>query len=184
MKAAEDLGRMLARQGWTAVYGGGSIGLMGALSRGVRDGNGQIVGVILDRFFESGVSDGEVPDMKMVSTMRSRKRGLEEAGDAFVCLPGGFGTLEELYETMSFRHLGFHHKPIVICNLEGFWDDALRQLERCFDEKLIPPTSRGAYQVAATPHEAMELLRAWRPPAGLSRSDAAELSGRSAETRR
>jgi hypothetical protein len=181
LASAEELGRLLALQGWIAVYGGGSIGLMGALSRGVRAGNGQILGVILDRFITRGGLDEEATDMKTVSTMRSRKRGLEEAGDAFICLPGGLGTLEELFETLSFRHLGFHHKPIVICNVEGFWDDALRQLERCFTERMIPESSRSTYQVAATPAEAIELLRAWRPPVILAPSAAAELAGRSSD---
>jgi uncharacterized protein (TIGR00730 family) len=175
LEAAEELGRLLAAEGWIAVYGGGSIGLMGALSQGVRRHGGTIEGVILDRFIERGVSDAEVPDMKTVSTMRSRKRGLEEDADAFVCLPGGLGTLEELFETLSFRHLGFHYKPIVMCNLEGFWDETLRQLERCFAERLIPESSRGTYQVVSTPAEAVELLRAWKPPAEAAPSQASEL---------
>jgi uncharacterized protein (TIGR00730 family) len=178
LAAAEELGRLLALQGWAVVYGGGSIGLMGALSRGVRAHHGRIIGVILDRFITSGASDSEVPDMKTVSTMRSRKRGLEETGDAFICLPGGLGTLEEIFETLSFRHLGFHHKPIVMCNVEGFWDAALHQLERCFAEQLIPESSRSAYQIAATPVEAVEILLAWKPPSHAAPSQAAELASR------
>ena len=183
LEAAHELGRLIALEGWTAVYGGGSIGLMGALSRGVRAERGRIVGIILDRFITSGASDGEVPDMKTVSTMRSRKRGLEEAGDAFICLPGGLGTLEELFETMSFRHLGFHHKPVVLCNVAGFWDHALAQLERCFADRLIPESSRPTFQVADTPAAALDVLRAWSPPAHLRASEAAELEGQVPRTR-
>jgi hypothetical protein len=105
--------------------------------------------------------------MEALDDMRSRKRGLDESGDAFVALPGGLGTLEELLEVMSFKQLGFHDKPIVVLDAFGFWRPLLDMLERCLAEGFIQERFRGLWRVATTPEEAVELLaidQPWQQP--------------------
>lgn len=174
---AEQLGRLLALQGWIVVYGGGDMGLMGALSRGVLAHNGQIRAVILDRFITRGVLDESVVDMKVVSTMRSRKRGLEEGGDAYICLPGGLGSLEELTETMVLSQIGFHIKPIVLCNLYNYWGPFIEQVHRSVEEKLIPENVWQLMHIAQTPEECVEFLRGWSAPETPFVSRAPEMTG-------
>lgn len=129
LAVARSLGEEIARRGHELVYGGGRTGLMGALADAALAAGGRVRGVILDRFIEEDVHHPGVV-LDTVSDMRSRKAGLDAGADAFVALPGGLGTLEELAEVLSFRKLGLHCRPIVLVNAEGFYDPFLAQLER------------------------------------------------------
>src|SRR5262245_50776949 len=129
IKVATELGRLIAQRGHTLVYGGGNIGLMGALAQSALLYGGKVRGVILSEFIERGYAQSG-HEMHSVDDMRSRKRGLDEFGDAYIALPGGFGTLEEILEMISFKQLGFHHKPIVFVNTNGYFDHLLAQLDR------------------------------------------------------
>lgn len=163
---AEHLGRLIARRGWTLVWGGGRHGLMGAVSRGVRAEGGKLRGIILQQFIDKNVHCHLTEDMHSVTDMRTRKRGLDEAGDAYVVLPGGLGTMEEVLEILSFKQLGFHDKPVIFLNALGYWDPMLAMLERGFDHGFIQSHFRGIYTVAATPEQAIEqVLDAppWQP---------------------
>ncbi len=113
LEAAKRLGQLIAEHGLTLVYGGGNIGLMAAVGTGAREKGGKIISVILKKFVEMGVADTLVNELHIVEDMRSRKQGLDERGDAYIALPGGFGTFEEVLEVISFKQLGFHNKPIV-----------------------------------------------------------------------
>lgn len=154
LDVATELGRLIAQRGHTLVYGGGNIGLMGALAKATLAHGGKVRGVILAEFIEKGYAqDGH--EMHSVDDMRSRKRGLDEFGDAYIALPGGFGTLEEILEMISFKQLGFHHKPIVFVNTEGYFDGLLQQFARGFAEAFIHERFRDLYVVVATPAEAL-----------------------------
>jgi hypothetical protein len=156
---ATELGKLIALRGHTLVYGGGNIGLMGALADAALAHGGKVRGVILADFIERGyASDGH--EMHSVDDMRSRKRGLDEFGDAYIALPGGFGTLEEILEMISFKQLGFHHKPIVFINTNGYFDHLLAQFERGFGEAFIHERFRDLYTVVTTPQEALEVIEA------------------------
>ncbi len=157
---AEELGRRIAGQGWELVWGGGRYGLMGAVSRGARQQGGRLRGVILQQFIDKNVHCTETTTMDSVTDMRLRKRGLDEAGDAYVALPGGLGTLEEVLEILSFKQLGLHRKPVVLLNARGYWDPLLAMLERGFAEGFIQDHFRGIHQVAATPAETIALIAA------------------------
>ncbi|GDY02598.1 cytokinin riboside 5'-monophosphate phosphoribohydrolase [Planctomycetota bacterium] len=163
---AEELGRRIAVRGYELVWGGGRYGLMGAVSRGARAAGGKLRGVILQRFIDKNVHCKETKEMASVADMRTRKRGLDEAGDAFVALPGGLGTLEELLEILSFRQLGLHHRPVVVLNTRGYWDPLLEMLAKSFAEGFIQPHFRGIYSVASTPAEVIDQIDAGRmlPP--------------------
>src|SRR5437016_4730540 len=112
--AARELGRAIASNGWKLVYGGNNVGLMGALADAVRAGGGKVIGVTPQIFIDHGLDDRECEELLVTECMRTRKAAMEARGDAFVALPGGLGTLEELFEIIVGRQLGFHTKPIVL----------------------------------------------------------------------
>lgn len=160
---AEDLGTRIAQRGWDLVWGGGRYGLMGAVSRAARAAGGRTLGVILQQFVDKNVHCEAAHEMATVHDMRSRKRGLDDGGDAFVALPGGLGTLEELLEVMSFKQLGLHDKPIVVLNARGYWQPLLDMLERGFALGFVQDHFRGLWSVATTPAEAIEQIVAAAP---------------------
>lgn len=149
MTVAEELGRRIAERGWELVWGGGRYGLMGAVSRGARAAGGRTVGVILQDFIDKNVHCTDANAMRSVTDMRARKRGLCDGGDAFVALPGGFGTLEEILEILSFKQLGLHRKPVVFLDALGSWQPLLAALDHGFANGFIQEHFRGIYSVAA-----------------------------------
>lgn len=138
---ASEVGAGIAARGWTVVYGGARIGLMGALADAALARGGRVEGVILDTF--ARVAHGSLHDLATVTDMRARKAGLAHRGDAFVALPGGFGTLEELSEILVERQLAFHAKPLVVVNYEGFWDPLVALIERQIATDLVRAEHRG-----------------------------------------
>jgi uncharacterized protein (TIGR00730 family) len=124
---ASALGRAIAERGWTIVYGGANVGLMGALADAALAAGGRVEGVILDTF--ARVAHASLHDLVTVDDMRARKAGLAHRGDAYVVLPGGFGTLEELSEILVERQLGLHAKPLVLVNHDGFWAPLLALID-------------------------------------------------------
>lgn len=159
LEVAAELGRLLARRGHTLIYGGGNIGLMGVLANAVMEQGGNIRGVILADFVERGYASAG-HEMQSVDDMRMRKRGLDELGDAYIALPGGFGTLEEILEMISFKQLGLHRKPIVFVNTNDYFDHLLAQFERGFQEAFIHQKFRSLYVVVGTPEEALAQIEA------------------------
>jgi uncharacterized protein (TIGR00730 family) len=154
---ARAVGIAIARRGHTLVYGGGKTGLMGAVADAVLEGGGRVEGVILDVFIDQGVHHEGLDELHVVTDMRSRKQGLDERADAFLALPGGLGTLEELAEILSFRKLALHHRSLVLLNAEGYYDPLLEQLERGIEHDFDKPTIREFYRVAGTPEEALRM---------------------------
>jgi uncharacterized protein (TIGR00730 family) len=156
VQAARALGAEIARRGHELVYGGGRTGLMGAVADGALEAGGRVRGVILRRFIDEDVHHLGV-EMFEVGDMRSRKAGLDERADAFIALPGGLGTLEELAEVLSFRKLELHHRPVVLLDVEGFWQPLLAQIERAVAAGFEDPGNRRFARVAATPAQAVDL---------------------------
>lgn len=163
LDTARELGRLLAAGGYTLVFGGGRVGLMGALSSEARGNGGTVVGVILKKFKEIGAADPGVENMQTVEDMRRRKEGLERAGDAYIALPGGFGTFEEITEIISFKQLGFHNKPIVFVNVNGYFEHLLRQFEIGFNEKFIETRFRSIFEVVSSAPEAIDAIKKYQP---------------------
>lgn len=132
--AAQALGAALADAGVEIVFGGGKVGLMGALADAALARGGRVVG-ILPRFMHA-VEWGheELTELRLVDTMHERKHAMAEAADAFVALPGGCGTLEELFEVITWKRLGLHGKPIVMLNIEGFYEHCAALLQRCISD--------------------------------------------------
>lgn len=163
---ATQVGQEIARRQWALVYGGGKTGLMGAVARGVKSGGGRVVGVIPDFMKERELEFTEADELISVLTMRERKMLMETRGDAFLALPGGWGTLEELLEILTLAHLEVLKKPIIILNQDGFFDDLLRFNERIVAEKFMRETIQLKYAVARTVEEIFPLIEGWRHQPG------------------
>lgn len=142
LKAAQFIGREAAKRDWRIVYGGGKLGLMGATAGAARDAGGAVFGIIPDFLVDlEGVLEGV--DHVVVKTMHERKIRMFDESDAILTLPGGIGTLEELIETLSWARLALHRKPIVVLNLNGFWEPLKALLEHIVTEGLAAPELLG-----------------------------------------
>ena len=157
LAAARGVGAEIARRGHTLIYGGGRTGLMGAVADAALAEGGRVLGVILREFIEQDVHHLGIDQLYAVEDMRSRKAGLDERADAFVALPGGYGTLEELTEILSFRKLGLHHRTLVLLNTAGFFDPLLAQIERAVEEGFDAPAARSYVGVTDDPRGAIDL---------------------------
>lgn len=160
LEAARIVGTDLARRGHTLIYGGGRTGLMGALADAALAAGAPVHGVILREFIEQGVHHLGIDELYTVDDMRSRKAGLDERADAFVALPGGYGTLEELTEILSFRKLGLHHRPVVLLDTAGFFEGLLRQIERAVADAFDDAEARHYLQVTQDPAAVVGLCEA------------------------
>ncbi|MDB6169986.1 MAG: hypothetical protein JWM88_2850 [Verrucomicrobia bacterium] len=148
--AAAELGRELVRQGWGLVYGGGKTGLMGILARAVKENGGHVVGVIPEFMKLRELAYDEADELVTVVTMRERKLLMETRADAFVALPGGFGTLEEIMEILTLRQLDVVKKPCVFLNQEGFYDDLFRLFARMLADRFFKPSNMDLFRVAGS----------------------------------
>jgi cytokinin riboside 5'-monophosphate phosphoribohydrolase len=156
--AARQLGRALADRGDVLVWGGATVGTMGELARAAQGAGGRVVGVIPQSLVDVEIAYVDADELVITTDLRDRKAEMEARADAFVVLPGGFGTLEELMEQLTLRLLGVHDKPIVLVDVHGFWQPLLALFERLYEHRFARPESRAAYAVAADVDEALTLL--------------------------
>lgn len=160
--AARDLGRAIAQRGYGLVYGGGSVGLMGVVADAALAADGEVVGVIPDVIVELEVGHSGLTELHIVRTMHDRKALMAERADAFIALPGGFGTMDEFMEIVTWAQLGIHSKPRVLVNVAGYYDALLRFLDTGVSEGFIRAGNRPLVQVAGSAAEALEVVeRAW-----------------------
>ncbi len=164
-QAAAELGRTLAARGITLVYGGGSVGLMKIAAEAALNAGGEVIGVITEQLMVREVGHPGLTELRVVPTMHERKALMASYADAFIALPGGFGTFDELCEMMTWDQLGIHVKPIALVNVEGYFDGFLAQVDRAVDDQLIKPEHRTMLAVATTVDEALAAMAAWRAPA-------------------
>lgn len=149
--AAESFGRELGARGIRLVYGGGGTGLMGTVARATLAAGGRVTGIMPSFMVEKEAAWREQPDLRIVRTMHERKALLTSEADAFVALPGGLGTLEELFEVWSHAQIGLHAKPIGVLNTGGYFDDLLRFVDRSVKSGFTKPNRLSLLQVAVTP---------------------------------
>jgi len=166
---ATQVGAAMAARHWTLVYGGGKTGLMGAVARAVKNDGGRVIGVIPEFMKAKELAYDGADEIVTVLTMRERKTIMETRADAFVALPGGWGTLEEMMEIITLRSLNVLCKPCVFFNQDGFYDDLLRFFEKMVREHFTKPSHRGLYAVAATVDEVFAQLDDFRPSAAESK---------------
>jgi uncharacterized protein (TIGR00730 family) len=148
--AAEEVGREMVKRGWGLVYGGGKTGLMGTVARSVKASGGRVIGVIPDFMKLKELAFTEADELVTVVTMRERKLLMESRADAFLTLPGGCGTLEEIMEIITLRQLNVLQKPCVFFNQDGFYDDLMRFFQKMVDEKFCKPSNLDLFSVAKT----------------------------------
>ena len=155
---AEELGRLLASQGINLINGAGSIGLMGATSNATLEAGGTVTGVIPRFMVEQNWHHTGLTQLIETETMHERKQLMAELSDGVIALPGGCGTMEELLEIITWKQLGLYLKPIVILNVQGFYDPLLEMLERAIDGNFMRSEHRAIWQVATLAQEAIDLL--------------------------
>lgn len=157
---AEALGREIARRGHSLVYGGGAVGLMGVLARATHDLGGSVTGVIPSKLQDREGIAYEADELIVTDTMRERKRIMYTKADAFVVLPGGFGTVEEFMEVLTLKQLGYHNHPIAILNVDGFFDTLLTFFDELHEERFARETITELTHIVATAEEALDSVGA------------------------
>jgi cytokinin riboside 5'-monophosphate phosphoribohydrolase len=156
--AARELGEGIARRGWSLTYGGGGVGLMGAVAESVRAGGGSVLGIIPQALLDRERANLQADELIVTTTLRERKQLMDDHADAFVTLPGGFGTLEETLEILTLRQLAYHDKPIVIVNIDGYFDPLLGMFDQIFDQGFAQARYRKLYAVTPSGPAALDLL--------------------------
>ena len=159
MHVADRFGQILAEAGIGLVYGGGNVGLMGAVARSVLAHGGHVTGIIPQFLVDREVMLADVQDLVITPDMHERKWRMFERADAFVALPGGIGTLEELVEQMTWVQLGRHHKPILLVNMDGFWDPLLALLEHMRRSGFVPDARKIPFLVVDDIEDVLPALR-------------------------
>ena len=159
-----ELARLLAARGIGVVYGGGGVGLMGALADAVLAEGGEITGVIPRSLTDREIAHRDVSDMRVVGSMHERKALMAELADAFVALPGGIGTLEELFEVYTWAQLGLHRKPCALLNVEGYYDGVADFLDHAVAERFLRQGTRELLMVETHPANLVERLTTFEPP--------------------
>lgn len=161
---ARAFGAAMAARGIDLVYGGGKVGLMGTVADAVLSAGGEAFGVITESLLAGETGHTGLTRLEVVSSMPERKRRMAELTDAFVALPGGPGTLEELFEVWTWVTLGIHAKPVALFDIEGYWQPLLRALDAMVDAGFSAPAARNSLIVASDPEELFAKIAAWQPP--------------------
>ena len=163
-EAARELGTMLAQRGLGLVYGGGSVGLMGIVADAVLAAGGDVIGVIPEMLAKKEIAHFGLSDLRIVSTMHERKALMVDLADAFIALPGGFGTLEEFCEVLTWAQLGLHRKPHGLLNVTGFYDSLLAFLDHAVAQSFIRPDHRALILTEKDPARLLDMLAQAHPP--------------------
>jgi uncharacterized protein (TIGR00730 family) len=158
MQAARQLGAQAGAAGLRVIYGGGHVGMMGGAADASMAAGGEVVGFIPLRLLEREVGHRAITELVVTEGMFDRKQQMIAGADAFIVLPGGLGTLDELLEVITLRQLGYHDKPIVLVNLDGYWDPFIALVERVIEQDFAAPTARQLFQVVDSVDEALPAL--------------------------
>jgi uncharacterized protein (TIGR00730 family) len=157
-KNACDVSTVLAGRGMRIVYGGGHVGLMGIVADAALKAGAEVIGIIPEHIRAQEVQHTGLTKLHVVPDMHTRKRMMVESSDAFVILPGGLGTLDEVFEILTWKKLKLHNKPIIIFNQNGYWDPFLALIDRAIGEGFAAPSDRALFRVAATIPEMLDVL--------------------------
>ena len=161
--AAQALGKALLTRRISLVYGGGGIGLMGRVSETVREGGGEVIGVIPKALLSREVGRVDLDELHVVRSMHERKALMVELADGFIALPGGFGTFEEFCEIVTWAQLGLHAKPVGLLNIESYYDPLIEQFDRAVSEKFTHPDNRSLVLHETSPERLLNLMESYVP---------------------
>ena len=161
--AARALGETIARRGLGLVYGGGDVGLMKVVADAAMGAGGHVTGIIPRALMEREVGHGALSELLVVETMHERKLAMAERADAFIALPGGIGTVEELVEVLTWTQLGVHDKPCSVLDVAGYWQPLLAMLDHAVAERFLPEKHRQMLLSGTDPGQLLDALEAWQP---------------------
>lgn len=161
---AYKLGKTLAEQGIELVYGGANVGLMGTVANGVMEHNGKAIGVLPTFLKNVEIANENLSELIIVETMHQRKTKMDELSDGVISLPGGFGTLEELFEMLTWAQLGLHKKPVAILNIDGFYDELLAFIQKMVDEGFLKRANQEMLIVSDDIDQLITAMRNYQAP--------------------
>jgi uncharacterized protein (TIGR00730 family) len=164
-ESARRMGQILANRGITLVYGGGRVGLMGALADAALAAGGRVIGVIPEALKRREVAHESLTELRMVQTMHERKQLMADLSDAFVAMPGGFGTFEEFCEVLTWSQLGMHAKPCGLLNVKGYYTGLLALFDHAVAEQLLHPRNRAMVIAESEPKPLLDAMAQYRAPA-------------------
>jgi uncharacterized protein (TIGR00730 family) len=166
-EAADELGRLLVAEGIGLVYGGGKVGLMGRLADAVLAEEGEAIGVLPEALMAREIGHPGLEDLRVVGSMHERKALMADLADGFVALPGGLGTVEELFEVYTWAQLGLHRKPCALLDVEGYYEGIATFLARAVEERFLREDHRAMLMVDTDPRALIERLRRFEPEAAV-----------------
>ncbi len=169
-RIADELGDLLALNGITCITGGGSKGMMGAIADGALRAGGRVIGIIPQFMIDEGWGNNDLSEIIVTKSIHERKQLMAEKSDACIALPGGIGTIEELMEIITWRQLNLYEEPVIIFNINGYYDFLLSMLKKAVDEKFMHPKSYEIWKVAYTPAEVLSILTMQQEPFSNMRS--------------
>jgi uncharacterized protein (TIGR00730 family) len=164
INAARDTGRLLAERGIELVYGGGKVGLMGAVADACLEAGGSVIGVIPNLLVLKEVAHRGLTELRIVQTMHERKAVMADLSDAFIALPGGYGTLDELSEVLTWSQIGIQHKASGLLNVNGYYDPLLAMLDRAVRDHFLSEVHRELLLTGTDPGRLLEYLEKYTPP--------------------
>lgn len=156
LENARAFGRMMAENNYTLIYGGSSLGVMGALADSVMVNGGEVIGVIPENLFSKEVAHQGITRLITVRDMHQRKSHMAELADAFVAFPGGFGTMEELFEIITWNQIGLFKKPVTVMNIDGYYNSLIRMMDEAVETGYIKPKNREIVRVAETLEQCLQ----------------------------
>jgi uncharacterized protein (TIGR00730 family) len=165
LEMASELGQELVSRGYGLVYGGARIGLMGRIADTVLSASGRVVGVIPDFLLTKEIAHTALTELKITTSMHERKDAMASLADGFIALPGGFGTLEEFFEVITWAQLGLHAKPCGLLNVNGYYDSLLRFLDTAVERQLLRAENREMILTASTAYSLLDRMEAYAAPA-------------------
>jgi len=163
LEAAEAVGRGLAQRGLRVVYGGGKVGMMGAVADAARAEGGEVIGVIPQSIFDLEIGHTGLDDLRVVASMHERKALMAELSDAFIALPGGIGTLEEVFEVYTWAQLGIHSKPLGLIDVAGYYEPLVAFLDHAVQERFLRSETRAMLAVSERLDDLLAQLEQWEP---------------------
>lgn len=164
MKAAREIGHLLAGRCIGLVFGGGRVGIMGEIAKAVLDEGGEVIGIIPKKLADRKVAFTEIPDLRIVNSMHERKALMMELSDGFIAIPGGLGTIEEFFEVLTWAQLGLHRKPCGLLNVCQYYKKLIHFLDYVADQKFIEPEHRSMILIDDDPEKLLKKFEIYKPP--------------------
>jgi len=164
IEAARILGRELVNRDITLVYGGASVGIMGEIADTVLSAGGEVIGIMPQALADKEISHNGLTDLRVVGSMHERKAMMEDISDGFMALPGGMGTIEELFEVLTWSQLGYHRKPCALLNIKGYYDTITQFLNHAVEEQFVKSIHREMVLIGDNSNRLLDLMAAYKSP--------------------